>query len=275
MGDVPLSWRVVVSKVTAWAALQSSSWRNTRGLQTAFIADYVLGISIYIHATVWSFGPLLDTSAIRGKNMKHSDFNKGTSPTMGDARPVYTTVFSILAPQPTAWNRSEKVGTHQHGVFGCVRIHTGQWGGGGGGGAFTFCEHWSWIISSVTLVSSSIRSYIWVVHVSSSVILLKSVMIQLLFAYPVSPTWVVLLIRFMFSWKQCNAFCGPVLTSPSFKITDALFFANQLKLIRDNLFRVHCVLSRSPNVMNQASGKTERLLEANKQREKTIFFCKM
>ena len=35
-----------------------------------------------------SFGPLLDTSAIRGKNMKHSDYNKGTSPTTGDARPV-------------------------------------------------------------------------------------------------------------------------------------------------------------------------------------------
>ena len=62
------------------------------GLQTAFTADYVLGISIYIHATVRSFGPLLDTSAIRGKNMKHSDCNEGTSPTMGDARPVYTTV---------------------------------------------------------------------------------------------------------------------------------------------------------------------------------------
>ena len=92
MGDVPLSWRVVVSKVTAWAALQSSRWRNTRGLQTAFTADYVLGISIYIYATVRSFGPLLDTSANHGKNTKHSDYNKGTSPTTGDARPVYTTV---------------------------------------------------------------------------------------------------------------------------------------------------------------------------------------
>ena len=46
----------------------------------AFTADYVLGISIYIHATVRSFGPLLDTSAIRAKNMKHSDYNRGTSP---------------------------------------------------------------------------------------------------------------------------------------------------------------------------------------------------
>ena len=61
-------------------------------LQTAFTADYILGISIYIHAIVLSFGPLLDTSAIRCENMKHSDYNKGTSPTTGDARPVYTTV---------------------------------------------------------------------------------------------------------------------------------------------------------------------------------------
>ena len=72
--------------------LISSLHGNTRGLQTAFTADYVLGISIYKHATVRLFGPLLDTSAIRGKNMKHSDYNKGTSPTTGDARPVYTTV---------------------------------------------------------------------------------------------------------------------------------------------------------------------------------------
>ena len=41
-----------------------------------------------------SFGPLLDTSAIRGENMKHSDYEKGTSPTTGVARPVYTTVAS-------------------------------------------------------------------------------------------------------------------------------------------------------------------------------------
>ena len=67
----------------------------TRGLQTAFTADYVLGISIYIHAIVRSFGPLLDTSAIRGKNMKHFDYKKGTSPTTGVARPVYTTVVQV------------------------------------------------------------------------------------------------------------------------------------------------------------------------------------
>ena len=67
---------------------------NTRGLQTAFTADYVLGISIYIHAIVQSFGPLLDTSAIRSENMKHSDYKKGTFPTTGVARPVYTTVLS-------------------------------------------------------------------------------------------------------------------------------------------------------------------------------------
>ena len=59
-----------------------------------------MGISIYIHATVRSFGPLLDTSAIRGKNMKHSDYNKGTSPTTGDARPLYTTVVSTLLAKP-------------------------------------------------------------------------------------------------------------------------------------------------------------------------------
>ena len=51
-------------------------------------------ISIYIYATVRSFGPLLDTSAIRDKNMKHSDYIKGTSLTTGDARPVYTTVYT-------------------------------------------------------------------------------------------------------------------------------------------------------------------------------------
>ena len=67
----------------------------TRGLQTAFTADYVLGISMYIHAIVRSFGPLLDTSNSRGENMKHSDYKKGTSPTTGVARPVYTTVGSI------------------------------------------------------------------------------------------------------------------------------------------------------------------------------------
>ena len=39
-----------------------------------------------------SFGPLLNTSAIRGENMKHSDHKKGTSPTTGVGRPVYTTV---------------------------------------------------------------------------------------------------------------------------------------------------------------------------------------
>ena len=51
--------------------------------------------SVYIHAIVRSFGPLLDTSAIRGENMKHSDYKKGTSPTTGVARPVYTTVRRI------------------------------------------------------------------------------------------------------------------------------------------------------------------------------------
>ena len=66
------------------------------GLQTAFTADYVLGISIYIHAMARSFWPLLDSSAIRGKNMKHSDYNKGTAPTTGDVRPVYTTVAWLL-----------------------------------------------------------------------------------------------------------------------------------------------------------------------------------
>ena len=30
--------------------------------------------------------------------MKHSDYNKGTSPTTGDARPVYTTVAGIYQP---------------------------------------------------------------------------------------------------------------------------------------------------------------------------------
>ena len=42
--------------------------------------------------TYRSFGPLLDTSAIRGENIKHSDYKKGTSPTTGVARPFYTTV---------------------------------------------------------------------------------------------------------------------------------------------------------------------------------------
>ena len=46
---------------------------------TAFKADYVLGISIYMHAIVRSIGPPLDTSALRGENMKHSDCKKGTS----------------------------------------------------------------------------------------------------------------------------------------------------------------------------------------------------
>ena len=39
-------------------------------LQAGSQIGLVLGISIYIHATVRSFGPLLDTSAVRGKNMK-------------------------------------------------------------------------------------------------------------------------------------------------------------------------------------------------------------
>ena len=39
-----------------------------------------------------SFGLLLDSSAIRGENMKHSDYKKETSPTTGVARLVYTTV---------------------------------------------------------------------------------------------------------------------------------------------------------------------------------------
>ena len=39
-----------------------------------------------------SFGPLLDTIAVRAENMKHSDYKKGTSPTKGVARPGYTTV---------------------------------------------------------------------------------------------------------------------------------------------------------------------------------------
>ena len=52
-------------------------------------ADYALGISIYIHAIVRSFGPLLDTSTIRGENMKHSDYKKGTSPSTEVARSVY------------------------------------------------------------------------------------------------------------------------------------------------------------------------------------------
>ena len=45
VGDVPLSCGVVVSKVTTWAALQPRRRRRS-GLQTAFTADYVLGISI-------------------------------------------------------------------------------------------------------------------------------------------------------------------------------------------------------------------------------------
>ena len=68
---------------------------NTRGLQIAFTADYVLGISICIHAIVRSFRVLLDTSAIHGENMKHPDFKKGTSPTTEVARYVYTTVLPI------------------------------------------------------------------------------------------------------------------------------------------------------------------------------------
>ena len=59
---------IFVSRITCILAKMQGA-----GLQTAFTADYVPGISIYIHATVRSFGPLLDTSAIRGKNMKHSD----------------------------------------------------------------------------------------------------------------------------------------------------------------------------------------------------------
>ena len=61
-------------------------------MHTAFTADYVLGISIYIHDIVESFKSLLDTSAIRGENIKHSEYKKGTSPTTGVARPVCTTV---------------------------------------------------------------------------------------------------------------------------------------------------------------------------------------
>ena len=112
-GDVPLSWRVVVSKVTAWTALQSSSWRNTRSLQTAFTADYVLGISIYIHTIVRSFGLLLDTSAIRGENMKHSEFNKGTSPTTGDARPVYTIVVRTDIDENNKREKNKATGFNQ------------------------------------------------------------------------------------------------------------------------------------------------------------------
>ena len=47
---------------------------------------------MYIYAVVQSFGPLLDTSAVRGENMKHTDCKKGTSPTTGVSRPVYTTM---------------------------------------------------------------------------------------------------------------------------------------------------------------------------------------
>ena len=46
----------------------------------------------YIYAMVRSFTPLLDTRAICGANMKHSDYKKGKLPTTGIARPFYTTV---------------------------------------------------------------------------------------------------------------------------------------------------------------------------------------
>ena len=47
--------------------------------------------------------------------MKHSDFNKGTSPTTGDARPVYTTVtvtqlFELLSRESTLTDASASCG---------------------------------------------------------------------------------------------------------------------------------------------------------------------
>ena len=71
---------------------------NFQRLSLVFLLPMILVVNFIdtftVHATVQSFGPLLDTSAVRGKNMKHSDHNKGTSPTTGDARPVYTTEHS-------------------------------------------------------------------------------------------------------------------------------------------------------------------------------------
>ena len=54
--------------------------------------SHAQSVYTYVHFIVRSCGPLLDTSAIRGENMKHSDYKKGTSPNTGVARPVYTTV---------------------------------------------------------------------------------------------------------------------------------------------------------------------------------------